>query len=122
MLQRARLRRWGGWTAAFALWLQLVLSAGHMHAEDLRAGSRLDGPSLSAAIAGTSAAGPEFDPEHDGCAICVTMYMVATAVPPPLLQAAPPGLMPGSFALPVPQLLPEAAPFRLFQSRAPPFV
>ena len=122
MLQRARLKRWGGWAAAFALSLQLVLSAGHMHQEDLRAGPRLDGPSLSAAVAGTSGADPQFDPEHDGCAICVTMYMVATAVPPPLLQAAPPGLTHAGFALPVPQLLPKAAPFRLFQSRAPPFV
>lgn len=118
MLQRAGLKRWGGWAAAFALSLQLVLSAGHMHAEDLPAVSSLDGPSFSAA----GGADPLLDTGHDGCAICVTMAMVATAVPPSLFLAARPVLPPGGFAPPVAQRQPSAAPFRLFQSRAPPFV
>lgn len=111
----------GAWLALIALAVQIVFAFGHGHF-----GLRGDGASDGRLIAASSSHLP--GPDHhdgdglgpDGCAICATMALAATA-----LAAAPPSL-----ALPSPVIAPEQpwrraaamaatvdAPFR---SRAPP--
>lgn len=87
-------RRWGAWAGLAALTLQIVLSFGHIHPEDLGlppAGS----DQTQAALAATSHPAPN-QPGHDQspdpddyCAICASMALVATAIPslPPTLDA-----------------------------------
>jgi hypothetical protein len=113
----------------FAFWLQLAVSAGHMHPEDVF--GRLGHPIAQGQAAtlldtdrqdGNAPAEPHSGALGDVCAICAAMQMVAAGVPPVpfLLQVrlAPIGRLTASRA----GGLPQAAPFRLFQSRAPPFV
>jgi hypothetical protein len=86
-------RRWGAWAGLFALVLQLVLSFGHMHPDDLG----LPPPAAAGhaqAIANTASA-PIGQPQQDHqpqpddyCAICASMALVATAIaslPPALI-------------------------------------
>jgi hypothetical protein len=71
---------------------------------------------------GTSSGDPHSGTVGDVCAICATMQIVAAGVPPvPLLLQPPTGPI-GILAVSGRGGLPQAALFRLFQSRAPPFV
>lgn len=118
-------RKFGGRLALFALALQLTLSFGHIHPEDIF------GPARAAADA--SIALPAADhswllstDQHsshndDYCAICATMYLLASSSVPEAPQ-----LLPLPFASqPIEHLdgvtavfiAPRRAPF---QSRAPP--
>jgi hypothetical protein len=129
MLRNRKLRCWGARWAFFAFWLQLAVSAGHMHPEDVF------GPLGHPVVAGQGATLLEADWQngnasgdpHSGavgdiCAICATMQIVAAAVPPvPFLLQAPIGPI-GMVAVTDRRGLPQAALFRLFQPRAPPFV
>jgi len=116
-----RLRtRWGGTLALFALALQLVVSFGHVHAEDLT------GKPLS--IASTQHTGApqvladDGDTDHHDhyCDICATLLALASAqiATPPLLPTA------RTFArveAPIEARVAAAEPRRAsFQSRAPP--
>jgi hypothetical protein len=113
----------------FAFWLQLAVSAGHMHPEDvfgplghpivqgqgttLLAADRQDGDSRS---------DPHAAALGDVCAICAAMQMVAAGVPSaPFRLQAPLDLI-GTLSASDSGGLRQASPFRLFQSRAPPFV
>ena len=73
--------RLGSWAALFALCIQLVLSFGHIHADDIHGSS-------SAAIAQLQAqpespAGDDHGkPEHDFCAICAALSLTSSSVLP----------------------------------------
>ena len=64
--------RLGSWAALFALCIQLALSFGHIHLEDIQAS-----PTTAAAQLQDQAGGPADDdhgkPEHDFCAICAAL-------------------------------------------------
>ena len=91
MLRSLGLLRWGGRAAFFALWLQLALTAGHMHPEDLFGpsgglvlhdhGARHQ-ETLSRDRSGSSPGDAQPSLDTDVCAICAAMQMVAVAVPP----------------------------------------
>lgn len=83
---RAR-RRLGVWLALFALALQLVLSFGHIHAEDFAA------PNPGVLTLAAADGGPADDDDHHGaghadCAICAVIHLAGTLLlpPPPLVQ------------------------------------
>jgi hypothetical protein len=131
MLRSAKLRLWGGRIAVFALWLQLAVSAGHMHPEELFGPAGLLVGQQHGAVAHQSAERDRPDPSStdpqsgavdDVCAICAAMQMVAVAVPPLPFQLRAPLTPAGALAPAGGRELPNTAPFRLFQSRAPPSV
>jgi Protein of unknown function (DUF2946) len=116
------IRRFGAGLGLFALLLQLALSFGHVHPEDL----------LGASAAGMGAVAGEAQPAspaqdrhapgapHDDCPICAVMHLAGTVVlpDPPVLA------LPAQFALtvlPADDLVSTVIPRRLpFQTRAPP--
>jgi hypothetical protein len=113
-------RGFGGWLALFALGLQLTLSFGHIHAEDLA-------PATSIAVgAAHGQSGPPSAPDkdhHDGgapCAIYAVMHLAASSTLPTL-----PALVVPSFEIVVALIasdrveVPPAAR-QPFQARAPP--
>jgi hypothetical protein len=116
---RAR-RRIGGWLALFALAVQLVLSFGHIHAEDFAASV----PGLTeTAHTGDGAAAPDDDHHglgHVDCDICAVIHLAATLLLPP----------PPNVALPADETFawlavrdrhdPPRASRQPFQARAPP--
>ena len=87
-------RRWGAWAGLAALMLQLLLSFGHMHRDDLGL-PPLPAQSSDQAVANAAfaPAGPADPDRHqqpdDYCPICASMVLVATAIPslPPTLIA-----------------------------------
>ncbi|MGB8842853.1 MAG: DUF2946 family protein [Aliidongia sp.] len=127
MLRSRRLRDWGARLAAFALLLQLAISAGHMHPQDVfgSLGHPIapgHGASWLQSGAGHAPTGTPADADGDQCAICAAMQLVATAVPPPPFLLSVPFDPIGPSRPAGDHLLPDATSFRLFQSRAPPFV
>ena len=77
-------RKWGGCLALFALALQLILSFGHVHTEDLG----LAAPAEAVASHAQSASGDDTQPPrhrddaHDICAICIALSLSATSLLP----------------------------------------
>ncbi len=119
MRQATGFRKIGGVVALFALWLQLVLTFGHMHADDLfgRPAAPLEMHRLSDPA---SQPGQDTADTADGCAICAAAALVAGSVLP-----APASLpLPAAFPLerPVVEIafLLSAAGFLLFRTLAPP--
>jgi hypothetical protein len=109
-----------GLLALFALALQLYLSFGHIHAEDLG----LNPPSGVTAQAGSAAHDDDSQPadhdEHDVCAICVALGLTASSVIPVVAPLTLP--IAGDFIWSLPVVSPRldiqfAANFR---ARAPP--
>ena len=117
------IRRLGAGLGLFALLLQLALSFGHIHPEDLLGAS-------AAAVAGEVVgkalpAGTEPDRHppgapHDDCPICAVMHLAGTIVlPEPPVLALPAQFTPAVFpaddfaAIVIPRRPP-------FQTRAPP--
>jgi hypothetical protein len=127
LLQSLKLRRAGVWTACFALWLQLALSFGHIHASDLygplghpvQPGHGAD--QLRADHPDADPGGSQgLDEDSGGCAICAGLHLAAGSVPPPsfVLPAVDRGShvpKPVQAALP-----PGPAPHLLSRPRAPP--
>lgn len=113
----------GAWLALIALAMQFVLAFGHNHF-----GHHGDGLSAAAKLVAGYSSSPPAGPDRDdgdglaadGCAICATLALAATAV-----AAAPPLL-----ALPTPVTIsqqpsplaavPTTASTAAFRSRAPP--
>jgi hypothetical protein len=120
MRQRPGMRQ-GAWLALAAMLIQLVLSFGHMHAEDFfppQGHGKLQW-SAGNAVPGPGSRAPE-SLAFDVCAICASMQMVAaTVLPEPVALALPSEF--GS-AAPPPEvaLLLTAPPHLLFHIRAPP--
>ena len=116
----------GSRLALFALALQLALSFGHVHPEDLSAAAA---PGVAAAIAGSAAADQSPQPTNhkpalpaaDYCSICASIQLTGASVP----SAAPVLPLPADFGRltrAVPAAPTSAVPPRLlFQARAPPF-
>jgi hypothetical protein len=73
--------RLGAWAALFALCIQLALSFGHIHLEDIQ-GS----PSATVAQLQTQNESPADDdhgkPGHDFCAICAALSLTSNSVLP----------------------------------------
>lgn len=85
-------RRWGAWAGLAALALQIMLSFGHVHRDDL--GVPLSAAADHVQIASGASSAPDRSIQHehnsgtdDHCPICVTMASIATALPsvPPTL-------------------------------------
>jgi hypothetical protein len=123
MLRNRKLLGWGARMAAFALLLQLAVSAGHMHPHDVvgSLGHPVPGTGVSWLHDGSGQPVPA-DADGDQCAICAAMQLVAVAVPPtPFLLSAPLDRL-GSQPPSGDRIRPDATSFRLFQPRAPPLV
>jgi hypothetical protein len=76
-------RRWTTWAALSALALQLLLSFGHVHLDDLALGKATAGAAQKASESGTPAGTvPDRD---EGCAICAIIGLAGT----PLVPDAP---------------------------------
>jgi hypothetical protein len=80
---RAR-RRLTGWLALMTLALQLAVSFGHIHSEDVAAPDAAGITQLSAA---DGAPDGHRDSDHSNCGICATVHLAGTLLPP-----APPTL------------------------------
>jgi hypothetical protein len=123
-------RRWGAWAGLAALALQIVLSFGHMHREDLGLSAlpALNHDHLAASAAFVPSAPAEQDRHSppdvpdDYCAVCASMALVATAIP-----SLPPALIvpvPVRYVWPA-QTIVRGASVRLalsFQARGPPSI
>jgi Protein of unknown function (DUF2946) len=116
-------RRFGAGLGLFALMLQLALSFGHIHADDLVPRSAAD--LAGAVVLNQAKPGLAHDeqapgPAHDDCPICAVMHLAGTIVvpsPPTLVlptarAAAPPPSLTAPFVL--------AARRSPFRTRAPP--
>jgi len=123
LLSRANHRR-AAWLALVALWLQLALSFGHYHVEDFAGLGRLSGFEL---VRATPPSGSPVNPfsegiGHEACAICASMALADCLVLPDPVRVATPSL-PGCRSRATPEAFVLAgAPYRLFQTRAPPVV
>jgi hypothetical protein len=123
------IRKTGAWLALFALALQLVLSFGHIHPDELLSSSGPPGLSEVAAVQPSARQGDESPTRgkqtpgglaHEACAICASMHMAGAAVLPEPATLKQPTL-PGRPSLKaVTEYVLTAAPFLLFQTRAPP--
>ena len=131
MMRRQALRRRGGWLALVALALQLVLSFGHIHATEVMA---LLGPMGGE---GHASAVIVADPQHDpsssqdpaddaaaesACAICASMALAGNLLLPDPVKLPVPSAAPVGAVWTGERRVASTAPFRLFQSRAPPAV
>lgn len=111
--------------ALFALAVQIVLSCGHMHRDDLGLpplpvshGTQITSGTTSAAV---GSADQDHHPSSDDyCPICVSVGLVATALPslPPVLVEPVPMRRERLSEAPVQR--PSTQIWRSFQARAPP--
>jgi hypothetical protein len=114
-------RQWGGRLALFALALQLVLSFGHIHAEDLGLAAPAAITHAQSGTAGGGAPSPhDRGDTHDVCAICATLNLTATSLVPLVAALALPAAHDWvwSAAIAAPPARFDLA--RSFQARAPP--
>jgi hypothetical protein len=116
------IRRFGAGLGLFALLLQLALSFGHIHPEDLLGTSAAGIATVAGKAPPTSPAPDRRDSgvPHDDCPICAVMHLAGTIVLPD-----PPALaLPAQFAVtvfPTDDLVAIVVPRRPpFQTRAPP--
>ena len=118
---KGRARRAGAALAIAALFLELLVTAGHFHADDF--GFLANSAPVSASAVHGRAPGDAQPgaPAHDDCALCFTLYLAGAAAPPdiPLLAA------PGEQLVALTPVLLEAprraaGRYLLFRTRAPP--
>jgi hypothetical protein len=113
-------RRGGAWLSIAALLFQLLVTAGHFHAEDF---GFLAGPSAETAIvsgSGLSRGEKLGGLAHDDCALCLSLQLASsTALPDIAPVAAPPEFF-AALRLPAEQPRRAARPYLLFRTRAPP--
>lgn len=113
---RAR-RQWSGWLALTAMLLQLALSFGHLHAEDI---AHPIPTAVPTAAADHSAPAGGDDREHADCAVCITLHLAADSLLPPAVQA-PAALLPTPISFANAQNMPpRPATGGAFRARAPP--
>ena len=132
-MQRRSLRLFGGRLALLALGLQLVLSFGHLHPEDIFGplGHAIGQGHGFTEVASDHRAAPAspfhhgpfhhgMDADEDGCAICAAVHLAGTVLlPDPFRLQAPQGTI-VAVAAPRLRFVLTPAPFLLFQTRAPP--
>src|SRR5271169_5322776 len=85
-------QRFGSWLALVALTVQLALSFGHIHPEDIYPPDS-SSADLTQAAPGNPQAPGGHQAQHqadDVCAICFTLYMLASASVPVPVQIARP--------------------------------
>jgi hypothetical protein len=120
-------RSFGGGLALFALALQLYLSFGHIHPDDIYGPAKLPLSSATQIALPTAGAGQSLTVDHtasqpdDICAICATMYMLGSSSIPEAPRVLPVARIARSAThfIHIAEIL--AAPRRApFQSRAPP--
>ncbi len=109
----------GSWAALFALAIQLVLSFGHIHLEDIKGSS--------AVIAAPSQVQPDTPadddrgtPGHDFCAICAALNLTSSSTLPTVALLATPVDHPHKWVV---DFQPAQISYNihfLFQARAPP--
>jgi DUF2946 family protein len=110
--------RLGSWAALFALCIQLALSFGHIHLEEI-----LGSSSATVAQLQDQAGGPADDhgkPEHDFCAICAALSLTSSSVLPTVSLLTAPVDSPHEW---IADFRTAQVPFGLyfhFQARAPP--
>src|SRR3974390_510348 len=77
-------RQLGARLALFALALQLVLSFGHIHAEDLGIAARANATSIAHNLANGDGSPPpqDQDDRHVVCAICAMLSLTSTSLLP----------------------------------------
>ncbi len=129
-MRRVSLKQWGGWIALFALYVQLALSFGHMHADDVygQLGHGVEQGQGHDSLAAQHRGSPETPVQQDTsdtadeCGICAAVHLTATAVLPeparvvPAIQSGTAGTVRAApFTL-------AAAPYLLSRPRAPPSV
>jgi hypothetical protein len=124
MLLKGANHRRTAWLGFFALWLQLVLSFGHYHAEDFAGLGAPSAPELARAAPLPSS---PFDPfsegvAHDACAICASMALADSLALPNPVRVTAPRLLGGSSVAPPDAFVLVATRHCLFQTRAPPVV
>ncbi|HXZ02028.1 MAG TPA: hypothetical protein VEI03_18695 [Stellaceae bacterium] len=104
--------------------LQVVIAAGHFHAEDF---GYLRGDRAEAAIAGGEGGagwpggGQPGAPAHDDCTLCFSLHVAGSAALPELGPPVMPSAQAAAAMLASPDALRlAAAPYLLFRTRAPP--
>lgn len=113
-------KRLGGRVALFALALQLVLSFGHIHREDIYGSDRLSAAAAMPAADRSQPADHSSKHGDDYCAICAVMSLLSgayAAAPPQLAVPLASQVVAHSGRVAIAILAPPRAPF---QSRAPP--
>lgn len=114
----------GGVLGLAALGLQLILSFGHIHAEDFKpaAGDLVLAGAASLAVDGsTTPDQPPLEPDHDDyCPVCATMHLAGTLMlpEPPLLPI--PSAWTHRVLRPAIVNTLQVSRYSLFQTRAPP--
>jgi hypothetical protein len=108
--------RLGSWAAVFALAIQLVLSFGHVHLEDLQSPS-----SVTASSQPQPNTPDDRGTGHDFCAICAALNLTSSSVLPTVAPPAIPVDHPYTWTGDI-----QRAPVfnrvqYLFQARAPPY-
>jgi hypothetical protein len=112
-------RSFGTWAALFALAIQLVLSFGHIHLEDIQGRSA----GIAASAEGQPIAPADDDrgaPGHDFCAICAALSLTSSSVLPTVELPANPVDHAHKWSV---DLHPERVSLGIclpFQARAPP--
>ena len=119
----------GSRIALFAVWLQIALSFGHIHPEDIFGpiGHAVAQGHGITQVASDRSAAPQGPSKHgaaaadtDGCAICASMMLAASLVlPDPINLALPLGAVQAAAPEPVSFII-EPAPYLLFRTCAPP--
>jgi hypothetical protein len=118
-------RRSGAWLALCALLLQLALSFGHIHPEDV-VGFGLDASAAKHLVTGAEPPSTGSDDHgtpasaHDECSICATMQLAGALLLPVPPAIALVGIVDRRLSVPPAECAPAAARYCLFQSRAPP--
>ena len=112
-------RRFGSGAALFALAIQLVLSFGHIHLEDIQGSP--------AVITALSKAQPDTPPNddrgtggHDFCAICVALNLTSSSILPTVVLPATPVDQPHRWIADFHLTRVSYGVHFLFQARAPP--
>ncbi len=129
MLQRLALRDWGARFALLAVWLQLALSFGHVHPQDVYGPlghAVVQGHGVTAVSApvpsGQNPSGGLAGIAEDACAICESIALLSTAALPDPVRLPPPPPAAITSIREIADLAIAPAPFSLFQTRAPPAV
>jgi len=118
-------RSFGGGLALFALVVQLILSFGHIHREDIFGAAHAASGAASIAVPATDSSQSVPHQRHskhadDYCAICATIHLLGSS-----FAAAAPQLVPSFASHAIEHVVEVAAVFispqrTPFQSRAPP--
>jgi hypothetical protein len=117
-------QRLGTWAALFALTVQLFLSFGHVHLDDLTPPSPA-AAGLSLEQTGNRDRTPPA--HHDGgagdvCAICATIGLLASSVLPEPAQVALPIAIPSVWTSDLAAVASRFDQHLLFRARAPPVI